>query len=447
VRSRFTVRYRVRDQAGSGEQTVETTDISANGLAFEAPAILTIGTQMDISLELPTLARSIKTAARVTRVQELEEGNRYLIGISFHAITELNERAIESYVQIIDVDHILRKAVEQNASDVHLVAHRPPMCRRDGHLTPMDLPPLAPTELERMIMTMMSDRQREQFEKELELDFSHVLPEGTRFRVNVHVEMGNVEAALRVIQTKIRSTQELGLPPVVAQLAELRRGLIIVTGPAGSGKSTTLASIVDLINKQRSCMIISVEDPIEYVHSKQRGVVKQREVGIDTHSFSNALKHVLRQDPNVILIGEMRDLDSISMSITAAETGHLVLTSLHTSSTVDCINRIVDVYPAAQQTQIRSQLAECLQAVIGQVLLPRKDGNGMVLATEVLVCTPAIRNLIRLGQVEQIQSYIQSGSQAGMHLLDASLIKLVASGAVEFESAKALAKCPAKFVV
>lgn len=445
VRSRFTVRYRLRDKAGSEEQTAETTNISSNGLAFISSTCPPIGCQLEILLQLPSLARIITTEARITRLQEMEQGKSYLVGVTYASISELNERAIEDYVQGVDVDHILRKAVERKASDVHLIANRPPMYRLDGSLHPMDQPPLQPAELERMIMAMMSDGQREAFDKDLELDFAYVLPEGVRFRVNVHMEMGNIEAALRVISTKIRSIKELGLPPVIEKLASLQRGMIVVTGTAGSGKSTTLAAIVDLINSQRNCMIISVEDPIEYVHSVQRSVVKQREVGLDTHSFGNALKHVLRQDPNVILVGEMRDLDSISMSITAAETGHLVLASLHTPSTAECVNRIVDVYPAGQQNQVRNQLAECLQAVIGQVILPRNGGGGMVVATEVMVCTPAIRNLIRMGQTEQIASYIQSGSQSGMHLLDDSLLKLVASGTVDFETARLHARNPAKF--
>jgi len=447
IRSRFTVQYRMRDEDDSAAQTVETTDISSNGLAFIASAWLPIDSRIDILLDMPTLDQRIKVDARVTRLQEIEEGRSYVIGVSFESISKLNERAIEEYVQSGDANRILRKAVEQKASDVHLVANRPPMCRIDGNLTPLDLPPLHPTGLERMIFTMMTDMQKQQFDRELELDFAYVLPEGVRFRVNVHMEMGNIAAALRVISTTIRSIKQLGLPPVVEQLAALQKGIIIVTGAAGTGKSTTLAAMVDLINKQRSCMIISVEDPIEYVHSVQRGIVKQREVGLDTRSFANALKHVLRQDPNVILVGEMRDLDSISMSITAAETGHLVLTTLHTPSATECINRIIDVYPSNQQHQVRNQLAECLQAVIGQVLLPRKDGNGMAMATEVLIGTPAIRNLIRQAQNEQIPNCIQSGALSGMHLLDTSLLKLATSGVVDFDVAKAYARNPAKFTI
>ncbi|MEI8121318.1 MAG: PilT/PilU family type 4a pilus ATPase [bacterium] len=447
IRSRFSVRYRLRDEADFAAQTVETTDISSNGLAFMAPAWLPIGARLEILLDVPSVEQSIKADARVTRLQEIEEGTCYLVGVVFESISKSNERTIENYVQSGDANRILRKAVELSASDVHLVANRPPMCRISGALTPLDMPILHPAELERMILTMMTDMQKEEFDRELELDFAYVLPEGVRFRVNVHMEMGNIAAALRVISTTIRSLKELGLPPVIEQLATLQKGMIIVTGSAGTGKSTTLAAMVDLINRQRSCMIISVEDPIEYVHSTQRSIVKQREVGLDTHSFTNALKHVLRQDPNVILVGEMRDLDSISMSITAAETGHLVLTSLHTPSATECINRIIDVYPSSQQHQVRNQLAECLQAVIGQVLLPRKDGAGMAVATEVLIGTPAIRNLIRQGQTEQIPNCIQSGSMSGMHILDGSLLKLVTSGVVDFDVAKAHARNPGKFAV
>lgn len=447
VRSRFTVRYRLRDEVGSSEHTAETADISSNGLAFLTPFSMPIGSLLEIQIEIPVLDQAITTGARVTRLHEIEKDKTCLVGVTFESLSNSNERAIEAYVQGIDVDRILRKALELKASDVHLVAHRPPMFRIGGDLTPMDIPPLRVSGLERMITAMLSDRQMDQFAKDRELDFAYVLPEGFRFRVNIHIDMGNIEAAMRVVPRKIKNVSELGLPPVIEQMAGLQKGLIVVTGPAGAGKSSTLAAIVDLINSQRSCMIISIEDPVEYVHSIQRGVVKQREVGVDTHSFASALKHVLRQDPNVILVGEMRDLDTISMSITAAEIGHLVLTSLHTSSTTECINRIVDVYPANQQQQVRNQLSECLNAVIGQVLLPRKTGDGMVVATEVLVSNPAIRNLIRQGQTEQIPSCIQSGSQLGMHLLDHSLLNLVRSGAVEFETAKRHARNPAKFVV
>ena len=447
VQSRFTLRYRPREEVEIVEQTVETLDISANGLAFITATRLPVGAHLDILIDLPTTAGAVKTDARVVRVQELEENKRYLVALAFLSMTPTGEQAIEAYVHTVDLDDILRAAVERKASDVHLVANRPPMFRIDGNLVPFDTAPLAPAFLERMILSILSERQRKQFENDLELDFSYVLQEGVRFRANTDVNMGHIEAALRVIPSHIRTTQELGLPPIIDQIATLRKGLVIVTGPAGSGKSTTLATIIDLINRQRSSMIISIEDPIEYVHTAQQSVVKQREVGYDTRSFASALKHVLRQDPNVILVGEIRDLDSIAMSITAAETGHLVLTSLHTPNTVECIHRIVDVYPANQQNQIRSQLAECLQAVVGQVLLPRKDTGGMIVATEVLVCTQPIRNLIRQGQTEQINSYIQSGIQFGMHTLDSSLVRLVSAGVVEFTVAQAYARNPQKFAV
>ena len=447
VRSRLTVRYRIRDEVNAVEQCAETSDVSANGLAFETSQCLPIGSHLSVLIDFPSMAGSITTDVRVVRVQELEESRRYLIGVTFLSLSEASERAIETYVQGIDVNHILRTAVERKASDIHLVANQPPIFRINGTLKPLDAPPLSPQGLEIMILSMLTDRQQQQLEKDLELDFAYTLPEGNRFRVNAHVGRGSIEAALRVIESKVRSVQELGLPPVVESLAALQKGMVLVTGSAGSGKSTTLASIVDLINKQRSCMIISIEDPVEYVYSLQRSIIKQREVGQDTHSFTNALRHVLRQDPNVILVGEIRDLDSIAMSITAAETGHLVLTSLHSTSAVECINRLIDVYPSGQQTQIRHQLAECLQAVISQVLIPRKDGDGMVVATEVLICTPPIRSLIRLGQHEQIHSYIQSGTQSGMHTMESSLLKLVTAGLVEFSVARTHARNPDKFVV
>lgn len=444
VRSRCTVRYRQLNEAGALEQTAKTKDLSSSGLAFETPTCLPIGSELEILLDIPNVSPGIKGDAQVARLQAVDEGKKYVVGITFKSLPESSGQAIEEHVQDVDVDHILREAVQQKASGLHLAADHPPLCRVDGNLMPLDMPPLPPERIDRIVMAMMSDRQREQFLKNLELDFSYVLPEGVRFRVNAHMAMGNIEATLRIISTRIRSVRELGLPPIVEQLANLRKGLIIVTGSAGSGTSTTLAAIVDLINSQRSCMIISVEDPIEHVHSSQLSIVKQREVGTDTHSFANAIKHALRQDPNVLLIGETRDADSISMSIAAAKAGHLVLTSLHAASTVECINTVVDAYPASQHGQVRNRLAECLQAIICQVLLPRKDGNGLAVATEVLVCTPAIRSLIRQGQTEQIPSYIQSGAQAGMHLLDSSLLELASAGVIDFETARSHARNPAK---
>ncbi len=336
----------------------------------------------------------------------------------------------------VHLNALLEEMVDMGASDLHLSAGLPPCVRIDGHLRPMEgYETLNPSELRRIIYAVLSQRQREKFEGELELDTSHSVPNVGRFRLNVFVQRDSVGAVLRAIPFKIVPLEKLGVPAVVGSLANLPRGLVLVTGPTGSGKSTTLASIVDIINSTQPLHIMTVEDPIEFVHSHKRCVVNQREVGEDTKSFAEALKHVLRQDPDVILVGEMRDLETISTALTAAETGHLVFGTLHTQDAPQSIDRVIDVFPAHQQQQIRVQLASALQAVVTQQLLPRATGRGRAVACEVLVATPAVRNLIREGKVHQIYSAMQGGGKYGMQTMDQSLAELVRSSVVAMDVA------------
>jgi twitching motility protein PilT len=271
---------------------------------------------------------------------------------------------------------ILELVVSKNASDLHITAGMPPVIRVDGTLSTTDLPPLSADETKKLIYGFLNDSQKVKFEKDLELDLSLYIPGLSRFRVNVHRQRGSVEAAFRTIPMQVPPLESLGLPGVIETLSRRPNGLVLITGPTGTGKSTTMAAMVDLINRERSRLIISVEDPIEYLHQNNKSIIKQREVGSDTHSFAAALKHVLRQDPDVIMVGEMRDLETISTAITAAETGHLVLSSLHTPDAAQTVERIIDVFPAAQQKQIQVQLAGCIQGVVAQILLPRKGGRG-----------------------------------------------------------------------
>jgi twitching motility protein PilT len=336
----------------------------------------------------------------------------------------------------VHLNDLLAEMVEAGASDLHLSAGLPPCLRVDGHIRPMDgYEPLNPSEIRQMIYAILTQRQREKFESNLELDTSHPVPNVGRFRLNVFVQRDSVGAVLRAIPYKIVSLDKLGIPPIVRSFADLPRGLVLVTGPTGSGKSTTLASIVDVVNTTHAYHIMTVEDPIEFVHTHKRCVVNQREVGEDTKSFSDALKHVLRQDPDVILVGEMRDLETISTALTAAETGHLVFGTLHTQDAPQSIDRIIDVFPAHQQQQIRVQLASALQAVVTQQLLPKAGGRGRAVASEVLVATPAVRNLIREGKVHQIYSSMQAGGKYGMQTMDQSLAELVRSGSVAMDVA------------
>ena len=324
------------------------------------------------------------------------------------------------------INDLLEQVLDQGASDLHLTAGAPPVIRLNGVLHPLDgFPRLMPDHLRRMVYGILQQKQREALEAELELDISYALPGKARFRVNVYFQRGAIGAAFRMIPFEIKPIDALGLPPQVADLARIPRGLVLVTGPTGSGKSTTLASLVDIVNTERACHIMTVEDPIEFLHRHKTAVVNQRELGQDTHSFANALKHVLRQDPDVILVGEMRDLETISTALTAAETGHLVFATLHTQDAPQTIDRIIDVFPSYQQQQVRVQLASTLQGVVTQQLVPTPDGNGRVVATEIMIATPAVRNLIREAKIHQVYTAMQAGARFGMETMDQALARLV----------------------
>ncbi|HET7235942.1 MAG TPA: type IV pilus twitching motility protein PilT [Actinomycetota bacterium] len=339
--------------------------------------------------------------------------------------------SVEEQEVQIPVPELLEVMLERGASDLHLTVGTEPTIRLHGDLVRLaEYPVLEARGLQGMIYAILPQKLRERLEQELELDMSYSLPGRARFRVNVYFQRDSIGAAFRLIPFEIKSIESLQLPAVVAELARYARGFVVVTGPTGSGKSTTLASMVDIVNRERQAHIMTVEDPIEFLHTHQSCVVNQREVGADTHSFSQALKHVLRQDPDVILVGEMRDLETIATAITAAETGHLVFATLHTQDAPQTIDRIIDVFPPHQQQQVRVQLAATLQGVVTQQLLQTADGHGRVVATEVLVCTPAVRNLIREGKVHQIYSIMQAGGRFGMQTMDQSLADLVKAGRI-----------------
>ncbi|MGE3811978.1 MAG: type IV pilus twitching motility protein PilT [Candidatus Nanopelagicales bacterium] len=324
--------------------------------------------------------------------------------------------------------------LDRGASDLHLTSGAKPTIRVSGSLVPLDdFEVLTPPVLQRVIYSVLTQHQREKFEEELELDFAYSLPGRARFRVNIYRQRDSLGAAFRIIPFEIKSLESLGVPPAVSNFAALPRGFVLVTGPTGSGKSTTLAALVDLANRTRHDHIMTVEDPIEFLHRHKSCIVNQREVGEDTKSFGNALKHVLRQDPDIILVGEMRDLETIQVALTAAETGHLVFATLHTQDAAQTIDRIIDVFPPHQQQQVRQQLAMSLQGVVCQTLCKTADGHGRVVATEVLVVNPAVRNLIREGKTHQIYSVMQAGAQHGMHTLDQHLAELVRRRKVTYE--------------
>lgn len=340
---------------------------------------------------------------------------------------------------MLTVDQLLYTTVHHHASDLHLKAEGPPIIRIYGDLVPLDIPALTPEETRRLAYSVLSDVQRARFEEELELDFAYEIPGLARFRGNIYQQKNAVQAAFRVIPLRIQTLEELDLPETCRSFCDRPRGLVLVTGPAGSGKSTTQAAMIDYINKTKPLHIMTVEDPLEFIHDDQQALINQRELDTDTLSFANALKYVLRQDPDVILIGEMRDLETIHLAITAAETGHLVFGTLHTTDAVQTVDRVIDVFPTHQQQQVRMQMAVNLVGVISQALVKRKDGQGRIAAFETLVAMSSVRNLIRESKTYQITSLLQTGQRHGMQTLDQSLSVLVKKGEVKYEDA--LEKC------
>jgi twitching motility protein PilT len=338
----------------------------------------------------------------------------------------------------MDVSELLIFAVKEGASDLHLSAGEPPIVRIHGDMRKLEVPPLSKEEVRRLVYDILNDQQRKTFEETLDMDFSFSLGEYGRFRVNLFFQNRGIGGVFRTIPTKIYSFEQLGLPRICRDICRKDRGLVLVTGPTGCGKSTTLAAMIDLINNEHKGHIITIEDPIEFVHESKNCLISQREVGPHTHSFANALRSALREDPDIILVGEMRDLETISLALTAAETGHLVFATLHTGSAPKTIDRIVDVFPAAQQGQIRTMLAESILAVFSQVLLKRKGGKGRILALEIMIGTPAIRNLIREAKISQIPSILQTGQKFGMQTLEAAIKDLLARNMVDPEEVEGL---------
>ena len=336
---------------------------------------------------------------------------------------------------MVNLRDLLQEMIEKGASDLHITAGLPPMLRVDGEVIATDRPALNPEQTQAIAYSVLNEEQQKRFEATKELDFSFGVKGMSRFRGNAYLQRGCVGLAIRQIPYEIRSFRELGLPAIMEQLSKKQQGLLLVTGPTGSGKSTTLASIIDKINSERRRHIVTIEDPVEYIHQHKKCIVNQREIKSDTETFGAALKHVLRQDPDVILVGEMRDHETMSAALTIAETGHLTLATLHTNSTFESINRIVDSFPPSQQNQVRAQLAFVLEGVLAQQLVPRARGRGRVLVTEVMVCTPAIRAVIRDDKIHQIYGLMQAGQKHGMQTMNQALFNAVVGKEIDLDEA------------
>jgi twitching motility protein PilT len=334
-----------------------------------------------------------------------------------------------------DMIELLTEVAERGGSDLHIAVGRPPTMRYHGHLVELDSPVLKPDDSRALVLSIMNEPQRDELERMWEADFAYSIPRVARYRINAYFQRGSIGAAARALPPTIGSFADLGLPPVMEELANKPRGLVLVTGPTGAGKTTTLASVIDYINTHKQLHIITIEDPIEYIHKHKRSIVTQREVGSDTKAFGNALRYILRQDPDVVLIGEMRDLPTIQAALTAAETGHLVFATLHTQDAAQTIDRIIDVFPPAQQQQVRIQLASTLQGIVSQQLLPTADGEGRILVCEVLIPTAAVRNLIREAKTHQLATVMQTGRQHGMVSMDESLADKYRQGLITYDMA------------
>lgn len=438
LRSKITLRYHrvFHSQVLPESRKTLAKNISASGILFETDEVIPLKTDLKLFFCLPGFGKEIVALGRVIHSEEIEFNTKYNIGVAFQELEGSDQEAIKKRLETIDLLRLLELAHEKKASDLHLTYGRPPILRISGHLQALKMEDLHQEDLRTMIYSILTEEQIQSFEKWKELDFAFSINPLVRFRGNVHLQRGNVEGVFRTIQPTIRSMSDLGLPAVVADLSRMRKGIVIIAGPTGTGKTTTLASMVDMINREREAVIISLENPIEYLHKNIKSIVKQREIGTDTLSFSLALRCTLRQDPDVILIGELQDPETVATAITAAETGHLVLTSLHAPDCVQVLDRLIGMFPSHQRSQISMQLSNCLQGIVAQALLPHKNGFDRVLATEVLTVTEAARSIIRENNTVQLRTIIETGGKYKMHTMQESVRKLFHRGMISREIAE-----------
>lgn len=429
------LRFRVQDRPDVWHAAI-TSDISAAGLLMTAEMRVDVSSGVSVLLRVPGEQTPRQISGIVVRLELEPHDHHYLIGLQFTDLDEASRRHIAAAIRSTDILSLLRLAADANASDVHLAANHPPLIRVAGQLKPLRGEIIEGQDLKCMIYTVMDERQRRAFERDLELDFSLSVEPTIRYRVNIHSQRGHVEAAFRRVEPAVRTAAELNLPPITERLADLRDGLVLITGPTGSGKTTSVAAMINHINSTRAAVIIALENPIEYVYTHKLSVIKQREIGIDTHSFPAALREAMRQDPDVIVVGEVRDEETMKTALDASESGHLVLATFPAANCTDAILRVVHFFRKERQQEAQLELANCLRAIISQRLLPRADAVGVIPATEVLINTLAVANIIRSGTVEQIPSVIQTSAKQGMHSLDSSLELLCRAGLVSMDTVK-----------
>lgn len=398
-------------------KTVMAKDISRSGIFFEMDETPPLRIPIKVSFKLPKSTNTIQATVRVVRIESSESDSVYGIGSVFENIDEKDKDEIDKYAQRFSINRLLELTISKGASDLHLLADHPPVLRIHGKIEMVDDSKFSAEEIEKLLYSVMSRRQIKKFEQEKELDFGMQYDSINRFRINVHQQKGYTEATLRLINTKVPTIEELNLPDVVKDLARLKDGLVLITGPTGSGKTTTIAAMVNLINKERQAVIITLERPIEYVYLDEKSIIKQREIGIDTNSFSVALKSSLRQDPNVIVIGELDDIETIRTAMVAAEAGYLVIASFHAPNIMQALDRLAGMFSSEHRKAILSQLANCTRGIISQLLLPRKNQEGRVLACEVVIVNDAVKRIMRIDEISQLPNIIQTGGSYKMQLM------------------------------
>lgn len=438
IHSRIPLKYEKSDPVSKVMQHKDTVtkDISSQGLFFEAEEIFPLGSELKMQFFLPGLNKDITVTAKVARIEDVESGKKFGIGVIFSQIEAGDRQEIVNRIEQMDIRKLLEIARQRNASDLHLTCDYPPILRINGELEFLEMEKLNSEYIKRLLYSIMTDDLIARFEKEKELDFGFSSSPTSRFRINVHQQRGNVEGTLRSISSRIPSINELGLPLVIEDLARIKNGIIIVAGPTGSGKTTTLASMINLINHERKGVIVCLERPIEYLHRNIKSIIKQREIGIDTLSFSAALKSSLRQDPNIILVGEIDDPETVKTAIIAAEAGYLVLTSIHAPNTTQAIDRLTSALPLEYKKQILSKLSRCMRGIVTQILLPKKDGNGRVAAVEVVIANDAVKRIIRDDDMTQLANIIQMSGAYKMQSMADSIRRLYEQGLITQETAE-----------
>lgn len=425
-------RYRLLEKGAEAKDFKEahTNDLSAGGLSFITPLAIPLDTRMSIELFVPKRSEPMFIIGRVVRIEQLLKRDLFIIGVSFPEMNNIDKQSITENLDSLSLFSLLSEVIKRQASDLHLTIDRPPVVRIQGKLHFLERDPVRNGEVEAMFFPLLQDVQIENLSKSRELDFAFSPNLNSRFRVNLHWQRGFLEAAVRAIPTRVKTLEELGLPEAANDFAFCKQGLVLVAGPTNSGKTTTMASMVEARNQKEESIIICIENPIEYVHTSKKSIIKQRELGVDTLSYAEALRRSLRQDPDVIIVGEIIDVDCVLAALQAAETGHLVITSIHASNAEQALERIVHMFPVEHKDEICIRLSSCLQGVIAQLLLPSSDSVTQILATEVIVSTNAVKHIVRGNKLFQLASIIQTGSQFNMHTFEKALDGLFAKGLI-----------------